>query len=141
MTEELLELVGADKVRGDLGAITDRLIDSRPIMRKQARVLELNETAVFEGLAGRYVDTGATKRSLTEPGGEHAIREATPHGLSFGSSIWYAHYLTEHIGPVTDKGGMKRHPPSAVLKLEPETAHVIAADVLGQIVGSSESRL
>ena len=47
----------------------------------------------------------------------------------------YARYLTEHIGPPTESGGMKRPKPVAVLKLTEATRLQIASDVLDHVVG------
>jgi hypothetical protein len=127
----VIELLGAEKVQRDFAGIAERLDDSRAIMARQATVLETAERGVFAELGGRYVDTGETLRSLTLPAGPHAIRHVTRGSLEFGTSVRYARYLTEHIGPHGE-----RPKPVAVLKLSPVTRQQIAHDVMDQVTGA-----
>jgi hypothetical protein len=131
-----IDLIGGEEAERTLAGIATRLDDATPIMRREAHLLETAEKGVFAELGGRYVDTGETMRSLTLPEGPHAIRAATPRSLEFGTSVHYARYLTERVGPVTPAGGLKRPLPVAVLKLSPATAQQIADDVLDQVVAA-----
>jgi hypothetical protein len=130
-----IEIVGTEKVERDLAGMSERLLDMQPVFREEIRMLEAAEAARFDDLGGQYVDTGATRSSLTSSASSDAVRELTPHGLAFGSSVYYARFLVEHPGPVTEKGGLKRPPPSAILKLEPEQAAQIARDVGDHVMG------
>ena len=133
----MIELEGATKTIHDLHGIAGRLDDPSMILAAQARTLEAAEAGVFAELGGRYVATGATMRSLTLPAGPDAIRRVTRGSLEFGTSVHYARYLTEHVGPETDAGGQKRPLPVAVLKLTAPTRQQIANDVLDHIVGDA----
>jgi hypothetical protein len=134
----MIDLVGEEKVVRDLAGISGRMLDLQPVFRGEIQRLEASEARLFDELGGRYVDTGATRDSLTASGGRGAVRETTRSTLAFGSSVYYARFLVEHPGPVTDKGGLKRPPPSAVLKLEPETAELAARDVGEHVMRGGE---
>jgi hypothetical protein len=125
-----IELLGAQKAAHDLSGIAARLDDATAIMRREAHVLEVAERGTFAELDGRYVDTGTTLRSLTLPDAPYAIRRATRSALEFGTSVRYARYLTETIGPHGE-----RPKPVAVLKLSPVTRQQVAHDVMDQVVG------
>ena len=98
-------------------------------MRRVVHLLELDEEAAFAKLAGRYVDTGRVRDSLVASSAD-SIRRVSAHGLEFGTSVYYARFLTEHVGPVTPKGGLKRPLPVAVLKLTESTRQQVAHDVM-----------
>jgi hypothetical protein len=136
-----VELVNAAKVERDLHGIAERMLDVRPALREQTRTLEASEEATFAGLGGRYVDTGAVKRSLTMSGTQGAIRRLDGQELLFGTDIFYARFLTEHVGPQTEAGGLKRPRPVAVMKLEPATAEVAGRAVARHIVGDAGERV
>ena len=114
--------------------VAGRLLDVSEVLRSEERVLEVQEEGVFAEHGGRFVATGALKNSLTMPNAPGAIRRVTGHTLEFGTSISYARYQTEHIGPPTEKGGMKRPPPVAILKLTEETRRVVAKDMMEHAV-------
>ena len=135
----MIELVGGVKTERDLGEMSARLADPDAVMRRQATVLEASEVGTFAELGGRYVKTGATMRSLTLPEAPGAIRRVVAGALEFGTDVSYARYLTEHIGPPTESGGMKRPKPVAVLKLTPATSQRVARNVMDQIVGEGGS--
>ncbi len=100
-------------------------------------MLRASEVGVFAELGGRYVATGTTLRSLTLPDAPHAVRRVVAGALEFGTDVRYARYLTEHIGPPTESGGMKRPKPVAVLKLTEATRLQVAGDVLAHVLGES----
>lgn len=131
----MIELLGAEKCHRDLQGVSLRLSDTSVVMRHEMHMLEATEAGVFAGLHGRYINTGETLRSLTLPGAPDAIRRVTAHGLEFGTSVYYARYLTEQIGPPTPQGGMQRPPPVAVLKLDEITREQVARDTLNYVVG------
>jgi hypothetical protein len=130
-----VELEGASKAIHDYDAIARKLKAPGATLRRESHVLELAERGVFASLGGRYVATGRVRRSLTEPGGPDAVRTSTPESFEFGTRVEYARYLTEHVGPVTAKGGLKRPMPVAVLKLTEATRRQIASDALHEITG------
>ena len=123
-----IEIHGADKAVRDLARISERLENLSPVMHKQITILEEREATMFAG--GKYQDTGALMRSLTMSGAPGAVREVTPHGLKFGTSIWYAKYQVRDPGPETDQGGLKRagHESAVMRKLTPMDAHRIAEE-------------
>ena len=133
----MIEVVGAAKTVSDLHGMAERLEHPEAILRAQATTLEAAEAGVFAELGGRYVATGATMRSLTLPAGPDAIRRTTAGSLEFGTSVRYARYLTETVGPETEAGGLKRPLPVAVLKLTAPTRQLVAHDVLDHIVGDA----
>jgi hypothetical protein len=130
-----IDLVGGEKLERDLAGMAERLVNMEPSLRGEIHRLETMETMRFDELGGRFVNTGATRSSLTSSASSDAVREVTPQGLAFGSAVFYARFLVEHPGPVTEKGGLKRPPPSAILKLEPETAAQITQDVGDHVMG------
>lgn len=130
-------VIGAAKAIRDTLGIGTRMRQVQDPLRASFKKMEDAEQLVFAGLGGRYVNSGAVKRSLTEAGGEGAVREEMADGVKFGTSIWYAHFLTEHVGPPTDKGGLKRPPPSAVLKLTPALRAEIGRDLTAFINGGT----
>ena len=97
-----------------------RLRDARLPLREVLRILEQGERRHFKGLRGRYVDTGATMRSLTEPSDPNAIREVQPDELVFGTKVYYARFL-------------RRKRKSAVLVLKPTEKRMASKVVLDHI--------
>jgi hypothetical protein len=124
----MIELLGAEKADRDLIGISERLARPELTLRREMRVLETAEAGTFAQLGGRYVATGATMRSLVSPEAPHAIRRTLPNSLEFGTSVPYARYLTETIGPHGE-----RPLPVAVLKLTPVTRQQIAHDVINHV--------
>jgi hypothetical protein len=141
MADEFIELIGADKVEHDLRGISARMLDVSPALAAQVRALELSEEATFAGLAGRYVDTGAVRRSLTMSGSDGAVRRLSRSSLDFGTGFHYARFLTEHVGPETEAGGLERPLPVAVLKLTPAVAGEAGHAVMRHIVGDAGEQL
>ena len=129
-----IEIVGVDKVERDLRGIAGRMVDMEPAFRDATHLLEASEARLFDELAGRYVRTGALRRSLTSPGA--GVREARAGHMAFGSDVPYARFQVEDPGPVTPAGGLERKGhPSAVRKLDEETAHMVAHRMMGHIAG------
>jgi len=135
--DSMIELIGAEKTQRDLGGVVSRLGNLTPVWPTETKVMEANEESVFAALGGRYVQTGAVRGSLTGEG-PGAVRRVEGDRLEFGTSIYYARYLTEKIGPATPAGGMKRPPPSAVLKLEPEAAQLAARKMMDHVLGGTQ---
>jgi hypothetical protein len=79
-----------------LEGIEQRILDHEPAFDEVMSVLERSEERLFDAWNGRYVDTGATKASLTQPDADGAIREAHAQSAEFGTSIPYTVYLREH---------------------------------------------
>jgi hypothetical protein len=124
-----VKVIGAEKAIHDTEAIAGRVRTLHEPLRSSFRLMESGEEVVFAQLAGRYVMTGTVRRSLTTPAGDSAVRQPIENGVKFGTSIWYARFLTQRIGPATPKGGMKRPPPSAVLRITEK----VRADVLREL--------
>ena len=97
-----------DRYRG----IQYRMTHAQHAFVQVQRILEAGERRHFAGLGGKYVRTGATLASLTQPDGINAIRNAHNDELIFGSSVWYAKFL--RTGKPTKAGRRK----SAVLVLK-----------------------
>ena len=131
----MIEFVGGAKVERDLHGVAERLATPSVILAREASVLEASEAGTFAELGGRYVATGTTMRSLTMPDAPHAVRRVVAGTLEFGTDVRYARYLTEHIGPATEAGGMARPKPVAVLKLTAATRQQIAHDVINHVAG------
>jgi hypothetical protein len=98
-------------------------------------MLEKVHATHFARLNGRYVRTGATKASLTGAGAG-AIREADDNSLSFGTSIFYAHFLTK--APKDPEFGQvwkgRKDLRFAVLVMPPGTEKKVGEMLLGYIV-------
>jgi hypothetical protein len=98
-------------------------------------LLEETHERAFARLRGRYVRTGATKDSLTGSSAG-AIRDADRDGLQFGTSIWYAHFLTKapkdpNLGQVPKAN--KPHLKHAVLVFPKATQKHVADMLIGRI--------
>ena len=92
-----------------LGEIAERMLAPAPAFEALIGPLEQEERSVFERYAGRYVQTGALKASLTSSGADGAVRRLTPAGLTFGSSIFYGRFQGT-------QGPGDHEPPSAILR-------------------------
>jgi len=126
-----ITLIGGAELEAALSRIGSRARDLRPEFVEAARLLEETEAAIFAAHGGKYVETGATKASLTQPEANGAIREVHETGLAFGTSVWYARFPG-----TTGKG---RHAaPSAILNLEPETVDRVAERMIAYVTGSTE---
>jgi hypothetical protein len=84
--------------------VAARLIDMKPGFESIANRLEEGERQLFDSLGGRYVDTGRTRDSLTQPSGNDAIRSAHHDELIFGTAVPYARFLRKpDVLPLTDR--------------------------------------
>ncbi len=93
-----IDVLGATDTAANLKAAGMRMKNAGPAFAAIIPVLEKGEEAHFKRLKGRYVATGRLKDSLTLAGdGGDGIR--TVHtdgaGLSFGSHVYYAKFLTK----------------------------------------------
>jgi hypothetical protein len=118
-----IQALGVEKTTADLEGISHRMTDAEPAFVEAARILERGEQRLFKRLHGKYVRTGATRDSLTQPAANHAIREAHADELVFGTSIWYARFLRNKRGK------------SAVLVLTPTERKQINRTILDYITG------
>lgn len=115
---------GVDATSEDLAGVARRLVNAEPAFVDVARILERGEQRLFKRLRGKYVDTGATRASLTQPDANGAIRQAHGDELVFGTSIWYARFL-------------RRKKKSAVLVLQPTERKAAAQTILDYVTGVS----
>jgi hypothetical protein len=118
-----IQALGVEKTVADLEGISHRMTDAEPAFVEAARILERGERRLFTRLHGKYVRTGATRDSLTQPAANHAIREAHADELVFGTSVWYARFLRKKRGK------------SAVLVLQPTERKQITRTILDYITG------
>lgn len=84
-----------DELAAKLEEVAFRADDWRLPFREIMGLLERDEARHFRSLRGRYVLTGATRASLTQPAANGAIRELHAGSLHFGSSLDTARYLTK----------------------------------------------
>jgi hypothetical protein len=124
---------GADKVEHDLLGISRRADNLSPVFRKEMRMLERREMVMF---AGKYVDTGRLRASLTQESAPGAVREILPNGFKFGSSIWYGKYQVVNPGPETENGGLRRagHESAVMHKLSQSDCRKVTEEVGGYIM-------
>lgn len=88
-----IEAVGVDETETRLRGIAYRMVHAEPAFDEVAGILEEGEKRHFARLRGRYVDSGATMASLTQPAANDAIRDAHADELVFGTSVYYAKFL------------------------------------------------
>jgi hypothetical protein len=131
----LVEVVGAGKIRNDLMGIADRLLTPGAALEVEFQVLEQAEQLLFDSYGGKYVQTGATKASLTQSEANGAIRRIHADGIEFGTSIWYAKFQRTIGGPSGKPRGRKRVGPSKILKLTPGLRQQAAEAVMARIMG------
>lgn len=132
---ETVELEGATKVQHDFDEVMKRMLNARTGLRRTIPILEQSEAEIFAELGGRYVKTGATMRSLTMSKDANAVRKPSAKALKFGTKVWYAKFLVEKPGPPAEKGGLERHPPSAIAKIPEHVGEECARVVQRYIVG------
>lgn len=101
--------------------VAKRMRNARIAFQQVSKIVESGEERHFNSLRGRYVQTGATRDSLTQPNANGALREAHHNELVFGTTIEYAKYLRK---------GKK----SAVLVLKPTERRASAELILQHIV-------
>jgi hypothetical protein len=109
-----IQVLGAPEVEARLRKMGDRALLAEPALEKIVGVLRDSEVALFtrgrswapnapatEAIKGRndpLVRTGALERSLTEENDPNQIVRIEHDALTFGSSLWYAHFAigTKH---------------------------------------------
>jgi hypothetical protein len=123
-------LEGASETIAWLRGIGNRAADAGPQMAAEFEILAAEEAKVFSDLDGRYVDTGRTMESLTELAGADAIREITPWGIVFGTSVPYAEYLTKD-----EEGGQHTGGSAVLVNMEEEAIAGAGERILRRIVG------
>jgi hypothetical protein len=108
------------------------------VFRDIQRLLELEEMDHFYRLRGRYVRTGRLMDSLTQPTANDAIRDVHGDGagLTFGTSTWYAKFLTKRRKESDDGQvkGRKRKGKSAVLVLRAPMRKQVAEMLMEHVV-------
>ncbi len=97
-----LEAINADIVAAHYAEIARRAEQLKPAFEKIKKILEDAHSEHFDAMRGRYVLTGETRSSLTERDAFGAIREIHAGGMTFGTSIEQAHYLTKAPRDVDD---------------------------------------
>lgn len=122
-------LEGASEAMAWLHGIGDRVVAPGPLMASEFAVLAQEEQKIFSELGGRYVDTGRTERSLTDLAGPDAVREITPEGILFGTSVPYAGYLT-----VDEEGGQHSGGSAILVNMEEEAVAGAGERILRKIV-------
>jgi len=119
----------AEKTSGNYDEVSRRLRNAKPAFSEVLDILEEGEQRHFARLHGKYVRTGALMASLTQPTANAAIREAHGDGLVFGTSTYYAKFLTKErrstTGEVTKQKGK-----SAVLVLQPKAKKAASQVIL-----------
>jgi hypothetical protein len=120
-----IQALGTEETEADLAGVSRRMANAAPAFAESARILERGEQRVFDRLHGKYVRTGATKASLTQPAANGAIREVHADALIFGTSIWYARFL-------------RKRKKSAVLVLLPKERKQLTQTMLDYITEGDE---
>ncbi len=116
-----LEELGPTRLAG----VAERLATPEVAFAALMRDFEAEERSIFASYAGKYVQTGALMASLTGSG-SGAIRELTPGGLAFGTSVWYGVFQGT-------TGDGDHRPPSAIMKM-PESVRAGASKLLMEYV-------
>lgn len=128
-----LELHGFDETADRLGGVADRLKEAHGAWGNVETVLEAGHERHFKRLRGRYVRTGRLRDSLTGVS-PHSIREvhADGAGLDFGTSVFYARFLTKRRKDPNDgqQRARRRKGKSAVLVMTPATRKQVSRSVL-----------
>jgi hypothetical protein len=115
-----LTMEGPHPARSKVLGVPYRLMHIEPAFDEVMNVLEMREVEIFDAWAGKYVDTGTLRDSLTLPYADGAIREAHDYGVEFGTSIPYAVYQRENGR-------------SAIMRIDEADREAIAAIVLRYI--------
>ncbi|CAB4197361.1 hypothetical protein UFOVP1313_8 [uncultured Caudovirales phage] len=135
-----IDVLGAKQTAAELKAAGLRMKDASPAFAAIVPVLEKGEEAHFKRLKGRYVRTGDTMRSLTGEGAD-GIRDIHNDGagLTFGTHVWYAKFLTKSPRDPEDSQFKKKGKPgwSAVLVMTPKTRKTVNEILRAWIAGES----
>jgi hypothetical protein len=127
-----IQAIGVEQASRDLEGIAHRMVNAEPAFVEVERILERGEKRLFDRARGRYVRTGATRASLTQPEANGAIREAHGDQLVFGTRIWYAKFLRK---PGSRRSGKTK---SAILVLAPTERKRARETILEYIRGGDE---
>ena len=120
----------AEKTSGNYDEVSRRLRNAKPAFSEVLDILEEGEQRHFARLHGKYVRTGALMASLTQPTANAAIREAHGDGLVFGTSTYYAKFLTKERRSRTTGEVTKQKGKSAVLVLQPKAKKAASQVIL-----------
>jgi hypothetical protein len=88
-----IQALGTEDASHNLAGVSARMSNAQPAFTQIERILEQGEQRQFDRLHGKYVRTGATRASLTQPSANGAIRQAHADELVFGTNVWYAKFL------------------------------------------------
>ncbi|MEJ7785575.1 MAG: hypothetical protein WKF96_12290 [Solirubrobacteraceae bacterium] len=119
----------AQKTSGNYDEVSRRLLNAKPAFSEVLDILEEGEARHFARLH-KYVRTGALMASLTQPTANDAIREAHGDGLVFGTSTYYAKFLTKERRSRTTGEVTKQKGKSAVLVLQPKAKKAASQVIL-----------
>ena len=127
--------IDAEETADHYDEVADRAVHGKPAFEKVMRLLEESHASHFASLRGRYVLTGATLASLTQPSGTGAIRVAHQDSLHFGTTVDQAHYLTKAPrDPDNDQIRKPNNKLSAVMVLSKKTKETAAQILLDYVV-------
>lgn len=115
--------VRAEEVANSYDQVGLHVVNLEPAMAKIMGLLIKDEIQHFRKMKGRYVLTGATIASLTQPDAGGAIRAIHGDGLRFGTRVEQAHYLTKSPHDAENQQITKHngHGRSAVLVFRKQT--------------------
>lgn len=124
----------ANEIADDYDEVGFRAKHLAPAFAETFEMLEADERAHFRKMKGRYVLTGETIASLTQPTANGAIREAHATGAAFGTRVLQAHYLTKSPHDAENEQIVKHNGHrSAVLVSKAKTRRRIAKHLLKHI--------
>jgi hypothetical protein len=115
-----IQALGTEDASHNLAGVSARMSNAQPAFTQIERILEQGEQRQFDRLHGKYVRTGATRASLTQPSANGAIRQAHADELVFGTNVWYAKFL-------------RKKKKSAVLVLLPKERKQVTQTMLDHI--------
>lgn len=111
--------VHADRVAAAYGDVGEAVEHAEPAFEEIVGMLEAEEARHFRLMRGRYVLTGQTEASLTQPDARDAIRRVHGDSLVFGTSVYYARFLAKSRRDRENFQIEDRKGRSAVLVLRP----------------------
>lgn len=134
-----VQIEGLDQTQLKMRGFARRIILPEPALEAGMSILEEGERDLFEALGGKYVQSGDLRGSLTESSAMGAIREAHGQTLSFGSSIWYAHFQRRIGGPSGKPRGRKRVGRSQVLQASRVERAAVREAVLAYVMRGGDA--
>lgn len=111
MAQAGIQLKGVGATMSELRGLAARCRRPTGAFREIFGAIEEAERRIFAEFDGKYVDTGATMRSLTEPDDDMGIREHEGDEFVFGTKVWWAKFQG-----TTGKG--HHHDPSAIVRVD-----------------------